>query len=179
MNKLKNACVYLSGPIDFVDDDGVGWRRELISKTKHLNLKYLDPTNKPIGLGTEIAEEKALFKKLREEGNWLELRKYAKQIRRVDLRFCDLADFGIVYIDTSVHMCGSYNELHTMENQQKPVFGILKNGRKKAPLWLFAALRPQEMFGSIDDCVNHLSELNSGAVEMDQRWVLWSSDGRS
>ena len=57
---LDGLTAFLSGPIDRVDDDGVGWRKELRKKCKNakLPLKFFDPTDKPEGLGSEVGDEK-------------------------------------------------------------------------------------------------------------------------
>ena len=45
VNKLKEAIVYLSGPIDKAADLGKGWREEFIKKARHLKMQVIDPCN--------------------------------------------------------------------------------------------------------------------------------------
>jgi hypothetical protein len=47
--KLDGLWCYLSGPMEFAADDGVGWRRKFVDlcKKEKLNLNFIDPTQKP------------------------------------------------------------------------------------------------------------------------------------
>jgi len=46
--RLNNHRVYLAGPIDHADDDGVAWRQKLTPYLKKMGLTILDPTDKPV-----------------------------------------------------------------------------------------------------------------------------------
>jgi len=170
-NKLEHATCYLSGPIDYAKDDGIGWRSDFIKKSKHLNLTVLDPTNKPTSQKSEVGVEKDYHKNLRLKQDIVGLRDFAKKIRRVDLRFCDLCDFLIAYIDTDIYACGTWDEIIVCERQKKPIFGIFPKGIFNAPLWCYAMFRPNEMFSSVDELIQHLDGLSHS--ELDDRWVLF------
>jgi hypothetical protein len=66
---LKNMRVFVSGPIDRVPDDGIGWRREIkdLCFENKIDMMFLDPCNKPNGLGEEIGEEKRKLQRCRTE----------------------------------------------------------------------------------------------------------------
>jgi len=51
---------YLCGAMDRVTDGGVGWRQDLIQSLKDLKILWLDPTRKPIDIGVEDLENRAL-----------------------------------------------------------------------------------------------------------------------
>ena len=121
-NVLENAVVYLSGPIDKAKDFGVGWRQEFKLKAKHLNLAIIDPCNKPVSFVHEIQGDIRATTVLRNEKKWQELRDFVKKFRREDLRFTDISDFLVVYIDPDVPMYGTLDELYTAEDQKKPLF---------------------------------------------------------
>jgi len=175
MNSLKGMSVYLAGPIDRMLDDGVGWRKEIREKCedKRILIDFLDPTNKPKELGSEIGEEKIRIKKLMQQGKWEQAQNEVKIFRRYDLRMVDACHFFIMYIDLTVHSCGSYDEFNTAERQGKPLFIIMAPGQSKydIPSWLVASVNEDEVFESVDDCVEHLKLLNEGKISFDRRWV--------
>ncbi len=176
MGKLKRTICYLIGSIDRSADDGVGWRKELKEKCvkNKLPIKFLDPTDKPKGLGSEIGDEKMRIKKLMGRGKWQQAQEEVKIFRRYDLRMVDTCNFCIIYIDINVHLAGSYNELFTAEKQSKPLFAIMAPGQSKynIPAWLVAVFNEDEVFESIDECVEHLELLNEGKISLDRRWVI-------
>lgn len=172
MGKLEKSLCYLSGPMDFAKDHGIGWRQQFIKLVAPLGINCLDPTNKPVKIAGEVGEEKNHFHHLKEMAQWSELRKFAKEIRRYDLRFVDLSDFCVAYVDTSVYSFGTIDEIITCERQKKPVIGIFPQGLKKAPLWAFAIFRPEEMFEGIADAVDYLKKVSNNEIVADSRWVL-------
>ena len=174
--RLKDITIYLAGPIDNAKDLGVSWRREFQEKVKSLNanISVLDPTNKPLSVSdtSETQEEQNLIKNFKKNEQWDELTKFVKKFRRVDLRCVDHANLVVVYIDPSIHMLGSYDEILTAEDQHKPILAIIEGGRQRASSWLFAVMKWQEMFSSIDECIEYLNQMNSGEIELDDRWVF-------
>lgn len=180
--KLDGACCYLSGPMEFASDHGIGWRRTFINLAweKGLDVDFIDPTNKPGGEELKCGEEKGLQEKLQNEGKFLELRNYVSRYRRYDLRFVDLSDFLVAVIDPTVHMCGTYNEIFIAEQQHKPCFFICKGGLKKLPRWLFDVVDLEDperktrcnVFESIEDVLEELVNLDSGRLPMSHKWVL-------
>jgi len=176
MKDLTGVKVFLSGPIDRVADDGVGWRREFIKKSKKakLPLIFLDPTNKPKDMGSEVADEKIRIKGLMKRGKWKQAQEEVKQFRRFDLRMVDHCHLYVMYMDVTVHFCGTYDECYTAERQQKPLFVIMAPGQSKydIPSWLVALLDEDEVFESVDECIEHLMLLHKGKILLDNRWVM-------
>jgi hypothetical protein len=180
--KLNRACCYLSGPMEFASDHGMGWRRKFIELAwnRGLNIDFIDPTNKPGGEELKIGEEKGYQAELQESGRFLELRDYVAKYRRYDLRFVDLSDFLIAVIDPDLHMCGTYNEIFIAEQQHKPCFFICQGGLKKLPRWLFDVVDLDEpskgtrcnVFENIEQVVDELVLLDSGKLQMSSKWVL-------
>ena len=100
-NRLVAQRVYLAGPIDYADDDGIGWRQAITPKLEAMNIMVMDPTNK-MTTNTrynEVGEEQNNLKELKKLGRWHELRSEMKPIVLVDLRMVEIADFVIAYID--------------------------------------------------------------------------------
>jgi hypothetical protein len=170
-SKLDGAVCYLSGSMEYCPEGGVAWRRNFIKRCQEhgLGFTFLDPTNKPAGLNEEKNGE---YTNLRNARDWEGLTKYVKKIRRDDLRCVDLSDFVVVCIDKKIHACGTYDEVFTAEDQQKPVLCISVGGKESLPGWLFAVLRLEEIFDSVEECADYLGKLNNGTLPLDDRWVL-------
>lgn len=173
MNYLFNTVSYLCGPIDRAIDDGVSWRKDIREKCneKKFNIIFLDPTDKPKHIGQEIGEEKTKLRRLLENDEWDEARKVATKIRHYDLRMVDTCNFVIIYIDINIHLCGSYDEMFTAERQKKPILVIMNQKKNQIPAWLVSFVRPEEIFESIDECVEYLQKIDNGNIELDDRWV--------
>lgn len=175
MKKLNEAIVYLSGAIDRASDLGRGWRHEFIEKTAHLNMQIIDPCNKPASFVHEVTGDVRTVTRMREEKNWVELQEFVKKFRHEDLRFTDVSDFIVVYIDPDVPSYGTLDELFTAEDQKKPCLCIIKGGIEKLPTWLFAVFHLHEIFPSVDACVDYINKIDQGIISIDDdtRWVLF------
>lgn len=179
---LSGACAYLSGPMEFAEDHGVGWRRKFIKMAveKGLKIDFIDPTNKPGSEEMKVGEDKDYQVRLQEEGKYLELQKYVARYRRSDLRFVDLSDFLVIVIDPKIHLCGTYNELFVGEEQHKPTFFICQGGLKKLPRWLFDVIDLDDpvkgtrcnVFESPEQVIDELVKLDSGELPLNHKWVL-------
>lgn len=170
---LAGMRVYLAGPIDDASDDGVRWRTELIAlcDSYGIGLKYFNPTNKPKSLQCEIGLEKNIIKQYLVQEEWSKAQEFMKKIRHEDLTMVDKSDFLIAYVDKDSHMCGTYDEMFTAEDQSKPIFTIVKQGKKNIPAWLVSFLREEEVFNDVKDCVDYLYRISNGTIPMDKRWV--------
>lgn len=174
MDFLKNILFSLTGPIDNASDDGIGFRKHFIKLMEDAGIqaKYFDPTNKPTGGFCEIGEEKRNSIKLREDGKYEELAKFVHAFRYQDMRYVDMCDVLIAYIDPDVHMCGSYDEILRAEMQRKPRMCIIKGGRRRCPLWLFDVFPLENMFDSVEECVSRLALINAGQRKVDpEKWI--------
>lgn len=176
MKNLEGAKAYLSGPIDRTSDDGIMWRKKFkqLCKKKGIPLSFLDPTDKPSGLGSEVGEEKERVRKLMKNKKWEQAQSQAKYFRHIDLRMVDNCHLFIVWIDINLHLCGTYDELFTAEDQNKPMFAIMAPGQSKweFPSWLVSIFNEDEVFENIEDCVEHLSLLHEGKIIFDDRWIM-------
>ena len=178
--KLDGACGYLSGPMEFVADHGVEWRRKFIDLVKKANLKIdlIDPTDKPGGLDIKIGENKSHQEMLQQTRRWLELQQYVSAYRRFDLRFTDQADFLVVVVDPRVPQWGTANEVYEAERQHKPMFFVCVGGLSKLPRWLFDVIelaegkQPCNVFQSIEEVVQRLVHIDNGSSPMSRKWVL-------
>lgn len=180
--KLDGACGYLSGPMEFVADHGVEWRRKFIQLLHENELKIdcIDPTNKPGGKDVKIGENKEFQANLQKSGNWESLKLYVKSYRRYDLRFVDISDFLVVVVDPRVPQWGTANEVYFAEMQHKPMFFVCDGGLKNLPRWLFDVIdldnpdtgRTCNVFETIEDVVYELVGIDNGLIPMSDEWVL-------
>ena len=171
---LEGVKVYLSGAIESDPTDGVEWRSKIKRQCleRGIMLDVIDPTSKLNWETKEIGEERETMRKLKEEGNFEELTKKMKKIRRWDLRAVDYAHFLIAYIHKDIPTWGTVDECIIAERQKKPIYAIIPGGIKNAPDWAFAVINWQDMFTAIEDCVEHLYKLNYGTISLDDRWVI-------
>jgi len=183
MGVLDEAIGYLSGPMEFVRDHGVEWRRKFIQLVREaeLDIDLLDPTNKP---GESIGEDPSHQIKLQEEGRFKELQAYVHDYRHFDLRATDICDFLIVVVDPSIPQWGTANETYLGESQKKPTFFIVENGLYNLPRWLFdvidrisssnpvVAQQEANVYESVEDVVNELVMLNNGTKKLSKEWIL-------
>lgn len=180
--KLDGACCYLSGPMEFVADHGIEWRRRFVklSKEAGLNIDYIDPTDKPGGIEIKIGENKEHQAELKRQGRWKELKEYVSQYRRFDLRFTDLCDFVVAVVDSRVAQWGTSNEIYVAEAQHKPMFFICEGGLKNLPNWLFDVIDLDDplqktrcnVFDSVEGVIQELCAYDCGMVRMNKEWVL-------
>lgn len=175
MNKLKNHTTYLIGPMDDVADRGKVWRNLITPELQKFNLEILNPCDKPPDAGVDESEDTyAELKRLKETGQYHLIREKYADIRSFDLRCCDRADFGIAYINMDVHMCGSYEEITTMNRSKKPVLVFAKGGRTRIPNWIYWMLPHQHLFDDMKSLLDYLGVIDETGMDITRRWKLWA-----
>lgn len=186
MNRLRGQIAYLCGPMDRVEDRGVEWRLDIKKFLwNELEAGVFSPTDKPIEWGVEDEESrqwrknsmltaKHLFDRgLIYESNKMceSIMEHMKPICASDLRLIDQAGFVIMYIDTDVHMCGSFAEQTWACLQHKPVVICCKQGKFSVPDWLWGVCRPEMFFSTWDEVKNYLRHVAfDDNVEHYRRW---------
>jgi hypothetical protein len=136
---LRDARVYLSGPMDFVasraTEKATGWRTRIGQFLRRLGVIVFDPWEKPEvrsmhdygreGEGTTDAraawtyktgEEGAAARAQVAESFWGAL--------HIDLRMVDTSDFVICYCPTNVYSVGTPHEIILARDQRKPVLFV-------------------------------------------------------
>jgi hypothetical protein len=180
MNRLKGLTCYLSGPIDFAENLGAGWRNTITPTLNQKGLKVLDPL-KHTYFGTEEldTEKRPRMEKLLQEGKFEELYEEMKEVIHWDLRSVDRSDFLIVNYDNSVHMCGTYEEIFMANVQNKPVLLKLSGSRTGLSKWMHGRFPPSHMFSTWEELHHYLDRVDSDpewyanrtAVEK-KRWLF-------
>jgi hypothetical protein len=176
-NILNNAVILLSGPIDNSIDDGIGIRKEIINKCRAVGIEahFLDPTDKPTNGFKEVGEEKKKLFQLKQEGQFSTVAAIARSFRYQDLRMVDISDIVIVHIDPNIHMSGTYEELYRAKQLDRKMFVIVNGGMAYLPNWLFGVFSSDEVFESVDECVQCLLKINKGEYEFDPMYVQTKS----
>ena len=162
-NRLKGTMCYLCGAMDRVPDGGEGWRRMITPVLRDIGVGVLDPCNKP----TDFAEENAEFRKeveiLKLSRKYDKVKSLMKDVAAIDLRMVDIAHFVIMYMDTNVHMCGSYHEASIAIQQKKPLLIVCKQGKEYVPNWMYGVMPHQHMFSDWLQLIDYLGQVHVGA----------------
>ena len=175
MGYLKDKVFYAIGAIDRTNDGGHGWRDDLIPELEKFGILTINPCRKPISVAVENDEERAERYRMVEEERYDELHEYMKKICHEDLGYCDQSDAAIAYIDLDVHMTGSYEEIFWLNRMKRPILIWTKQGKKKTPLWLFGRLPSEMIFGSKNELLDYLAEIDNSTPETrHRRWRPYS-----
>jgi len=176
-NRLWGMRCYLIGAMDRVADNGIGWRRRIIPFLNSLGVVTLDPTNKPISIGLENAENRDYRAQLKGMGDWSELAKEIKLLRAVDLRMVDMSDFLIINIDTTTHACGTYEELTWGNRLKNPCLIHCEQGKGGCPDWLFGVLPHAHIFSEWTHICKYLWQVHTAPeVNSFRRWMFFDYD---
>jgi hypothetical protein len=136
---LRDARVYLSGPMDFVASREVekkhGWRNRIGEFLRELGVTVFDPWFKPEVHGLKeygIEGEKTTSK--RDEWDFEPGAKGAAArancsesfwpALHIDLRMVDTSDFVIAYCPTNIYSVGTPHEIVLCRQQRKPVLFV-------------------------------------------------------
>lgn len=161
INNLKNMRTYLIGAMDRVPDGGRHWRETITPYLEMMNIKILNPCNKPIESAKENEYTRSSIEHLKKTGQFEKIRSDFGHIRNADLRCVDVSDFVIAHIDTSVHACGSYEEIVTANRQKKPTLIWCQQGKHNAPNWLFFMLPHEYIFSSMEELLLYLAIIDT------------------
>ncbi len=161
-NRLGGSMCYLAGPMDFVEDRGVGWREDMSDFLWNLGIGVLNPCDNPI---VDSLEENDNYYEhinyLKGLSKWDEVERLSKQVVRADLHLIDLCNFCIVHIDTDVHSSGTNTELTYASLEKKPVILVCKQGKRGVPNFLWGLGLSHEMFfGSWQEAKFYIEGVN-------------------
>lgn len=138
-NLLRDARVYLSGPMDFVASREVekkfGWRNRVSEFLQELGVTVFDPWFKPEIQGVkEYGREDETTAKVRAQWNF-EMSESGAKARascadhfwpalHMDLRMVDTSDFIVAYVPTNVYSVGTPHEIILCRLERKPVLFV-------------------------------------------------------
>jgi nucleoside 2-deoxyribosyltransferase len=177
-NLLDKCSTYLAGPMEF--QDGQGWRDYVESALAPLNLRIFNPyKNKFIRNFEESEEARQHLMKLREEGKFEELAVACKEIRIYDLSYVDRCDFLICYLNTKIFSLGTSEELIWANRLKKPIFVVVEQGKKAAPLWLFGMIPDRYIFDNFPALTDYIKQIACGEIKLtDNRLKLLQPEYR-
>jgi hypothetical protein len=173
MNVLYKTKAYLAGPIQYVSDAGVTWRKELEQEFDKLGIVYFNPLEKPfVDSVPEGKEVTKYYQQKLVEGQYQEVRQHFVKIVSEDLRLIDLVDFVVVYLPKDAKTVGTIHEIIESNGQKKPTFIICPEGHAHIPLWLWGVIHYEYFFSSLADFVIYIKELNLGLKKLPDRFKL-------
>lgn len=170
MENLKYAICYLIGGIDRQPDNGAGWRERVKKDFADFGMCFIDPLNKPVNIGLEDDDARDRRKLLKSIGEYDEFSRLMKEIRTIDLLFTDKADMAICYIDVEYHMCGTYEEITSLNRSKRPILIVCKQGKQNVPDWLFGMLPHQFFFDDFSQLRSYLTFVNEAVKPLHKRW---------
>jgi len=181
MNRLRNHMAYLAGSMDDGREDGKVWRDILTPFLESMGVVVMNPYYKPLCSQThskEVLEDDKNFLEIREclkNKDYDEVKRRFKQVRAIDLRLVDKADFLIAYLDFDKIMTGTMEEIFMANRQRKPVIILSSKPKNELPPWYFGAFPHEVFFETINEVQNYLAYIN-GVHEIDllgNRWVFF------
>lgn len=174
MNRLFYNRCYLSGPIDFAKDFGVGWRNMVQQELADLSIIFLDPCNKPMlsECAREDLENHQHRIDLKRRGDFEPVSRMMRTIRCIDLRMADLSDFAIVHLDLNVYSTGTHEEIVTMNRRKVPILTHVEQGKAALPDWYWGTLPHQMIFSEWSDLFAYVRHIATSPPPIDthNRW---------
>ena len=138
-NLLRDARVYLSGPMDFVAsreaEKKFGWRNRVSEFLREFGVTVFDPWFKPEIRGVkEYGREDETTAKVRDQWTFDPSEEGAKArancadhfwpALHMDLRMVDTSDFVVAYVPTNIYSVGTPHEIILCRQQRKPVLFV-------------------------------------------------------
>ncbi len=168
-NILRKTRVYLSGPINY-SVDAYTWREYLKIELNKLGVICFDPLDKPfIDSHPEGPETTARYLSLLKEGKFEQVHQEIKKVRADDLRMCDICDWGIVFLPKDVRTVGTIEELAELNRQKKTILVVCPEGKELIPLWIYGMLNPKFFYSSLEECLEDIKTIDSGAMPVESR----------
>ena len=171
-NLLDKTKTYLVGHMQYVS--GRNWREEVTSKLNKIGITCFDPYKKPFM--KDVEEDEATRQEME---TWMKTKQYdrvtdrMKTVRAYDLNLVDRSDFIVAHLVPEVASWGSAEEIVTAVRMKKPVFVSMEGGKAKTPLWMLGMFPHKYIYNSIEEIVEMLYAIDSGAKEIDSdRWRL-------
>ncbi len=156
-NDNKVYSTYLSGTMEYATiKQACDWRKELRNILSDCEIHFYDPCDNTDALAPKenhaVQDE---LRKLRREGNIIELSRRMTAIVQYDLQCVRKSDFLIYVHEPHVCTCGSWDEVFLAQDLNIPIFAHCKDGINGMPLWWFGRI-PTYKFS---DSLIGLSEL--------------------
>lgn len=186
MNRLKFAQAYLVGPMEHDREAGKDWRimfgEWLLNRVQVLSY---DPYHKPLhSIHWEALEDEDNYKQAVEAIEQLDriaAKKFTKPVVHTDLRIVDHVDFVVAYLDVERYPCGTWDEMFTGDNQNKPVIINCPQGIRKVPRWCWGRLEPELFFDRwepIKEYLEHIAFAPDSEIDCLDRWKFFDLESK-
>jgi hypothetical protein len=164
MSYLSGRRCYLSGPIENDNPNG-NWRTEpskILREVFGIDLfdPHADPKQQWVGD----------LQKARDECNYSEMARIAKDFVSKDLTVVSRSDILIAYLPKGVPTTGTHHEIINSSNNKTPTLLVCPQGKQFVPLWYYGFIPHSVMFGSWEDLYGYLREVNEGLHKDNRRW---------
>jgi nucleoside 2-deoxyribosyltransferase len=159
INHLKNARCYLSGAIEFENEDcDINWRDEPKKILKErFEVNVFDPHSDP---KQKWVPELHLARK---EKRYNDISIIAKKFVKKDLTMLDRSDFLIAYLPYKVPTTGTNHEIINSNNAKKPTLLVTDCGDiAYIPFWYFGFIPIDCMFPNWESLYKYLDDVNKG-----------------
>jgi len=168
----EHFALYFSGPMDFADDGGRGWREEWTKKLVDMGInqkQIYNPCKKPFNeVQFDLDDEARIWRECRENEDWERMEKTASQIMHVDLRLVEKSDIVLVNFPRMdngfrVPTYGTIHEIVFANQCKKPTFMVWeKTGKKDCSAWLMKLVGHKNIFSHVDELISHLHKISQG-----------------
>jgi len=171
-NLLEKTKSYLVGHMQYAN--GRNWREYAEEELSKLNITVFNPYKKPFVKDVDEGEEtRGKIADDMENGHYSDVANRMKLIRSYDLNLVDRSDFIIAHLLPDVASWGSAEEIVTAVRMKKPIFISMEGGKTKTPLWMMGMLPHHYIYDSIEEVLDMLQQIDSGAKKIDSdRWRL-------
>ena len=177
-NILKGTTCTVIGPMQH-STDGREVRSSIAWDLAELGITMYDHYNKPFI--DSVKEDEEVHAKIK---TWLKEENYdaiseRRKIRTFDLKLIDISDFIIFHFTPDVLTCGSWEEFFWANRLKKPIFFINSKGKNTTPIWVFWTIPHKYIYSSVEDCIQRIKDIDSGAHPIDsERWKLLKTEYR-
>ncbi len=178
-DRLKHVRIYFSGPMQYVKDNGIEWRKRLTDSLINSGFdkqNILDPTSTRTGK-PPLEDEIRRIQIAKERNDYADVAKVSKMLIRHDLRMSDVSDCTILglFREDSVFpkTIGTIHEVINAVEQHKPIYVLTDMEWQDFPVWLLGLL-PGPYFWSknIDQLIESLIRDITEPIEQDTKWVF-------
>ena len=171
-NVLDKTRTYLVGHMQY--SDGRDWREHVEKELESLNITVFNPYKKPFV--KDVNEDETARTRMSEDmvnGYYSDVAERMSTVRSYDLNLVDRSDFIIAHLLPDVASWGSAEEIVTAVRMKKPIFISMEGGKTKTPLWMMGMLPHHYIYDSIEEVLDMLQQIDSGAKKIDSdRWRL-------
>lgn len=151
--KNDNIIVYLAGPIEYTEDNGIGWRIAYSGKLATLGIKCIVPNYEE----AEIIPDPVAFIQLKKD-NYQAYKEVTRRIIKKDLDFVHSVDFLITRWDGE-RMAGTVGEAQEAYLYAKcDNFLVTPRPFHEIPGWFGACMTDE--FHTLDELINYFNATN-------------------